>query len=177
MEQDKKVLRQQLKAARQALAIQDVTDASRVMAVHAVNAIDWLNIRTVHVYLPIQKQREADTRPLVAQLRQDHPLLRIATWRSPGQGAISLWLHPEQESSELPEKYDVIVVPLLGFNGQGHRIGYGGGFYDRFLASQHPAITIGLCYQNGRCEFIAEPHDIPLQYIVTEQGISRPGAT
>jgi 5-formyltetrahydrofolate cyclo-ligase len=177
MEQDKKVLRQRLKATRQALSLQNVTDASRAVAAHAANAISWSSVRTMHVYLPIQKQREVDTRPLVAQLRQDHPLLHIATWQSPVQGATSLWLHPEQESSELPEKYDVIVVPLLGFNSQGHRIGYGSGFYDRFLASQQQAITIGLCYQNGRCEFVAEPHDIPLHYIITEQGISQPGAT
>lgn len=64
---------------------------------------------------------------------------------------------------------DVIVVPLLAFDHHGYRLGYGGGFYDRFL--EHAgAPTIGLAYQFQRCGSV-EPcaHDQPLQRIATEE--------
>jgi 5-formyltetrahydrofolate cyclo-ligase len=77
------------------------------------------------------------------------------------------------EASSKGERYDVVVVPLLGFNEQGYRIGYGGGYYDRFLATQPQAKTIGLCYEDGLVSFVPEPHDLPLQAIVTEQTIRK----
>jgi 5-formyltetrahydrofolate cyclo-ligase len=68
------------------------------------------------------------------------------------------------------EKFDLILVPCLAFDKDNYRLGWGGGFYDRFLAAQPKALKIGLCYQNG---FVKEglthqPHDIPLDKIITE---------
>jgi 5-formyltetrahydrofolate cyclo-ligase len=70
-------------------------------------------------------------------------------------------------------KFDVIVVPMLGYNKQGYRIGYGGGHYDRFLASQSQALTVGLGYSENLVTFEPEVHDIPLDIIVTDQKIHR----
>ena len=63
-------------------------------------------------------------------------------------------------------RIDCVIVPLLGFNAQLYRIGYGGGYYDRFLA-QHDASTVGLAYEECACEFAPELHDIPLDRIIT----------
>ena len=62
---------------------------------------------------------------------------------------------------------------MLGFDKTGHRLGYGGGFYDKFLASQKKALIIGLCYEFGhiKTDIPHEPHDIPLQQIVTEKKV------
>ena len=62
---------------------------------------------------------------------------------------------------------------MLGFDPKTlHRIGYGGGYYDQFLATQPQAQKIGVCFDHGKTENIpTEPHDIPLDVIVTEENI------
>lgn len=67
----------------------------------------------------------------------------------------------------------ILFVPLLGFDKQGHRLGHGGGYYDRTLAEIEPKpLTVGIGYEFGRLETIyPQDHDIPLDVIVTEQGI------
>jgi 5-formyltetrahydrofolate cyclo-ligase len=58
---------------------------------------------------------------------------------------------------------------MLGFDASLHRIGYGGGYYDRFLADQPKAKKIGVCYEVSKVGKIpAEPHDVPLDFIVSE---------
>jgi 5-formyltetrahydrofolate cyclo-ligase len=66
---------------------------------------------------------------------------------------------------------DLLVVPLVGFDAQGYRLGYGGGFYDRTIAAM-PAKprTIGVGFELGRLLTIyPEPHDIPLDSVITER--------
>ena len=81
---------------------------------------------------------------------------------------------PEPDSSlpaaQCSEK-TLCVVPGLLFDLAGHRIGYGGGYYDRFLAS-FPGKTVGLCYETLLCERLPrEPFDCPVQTIITEKRI------
>ena len=68
---------------------------------------------------------------------------------------------------------DVLLVPLLAFDAQGHRLGYGGGFYDRTLAAlKVPAI--GVAYAGQETDSIPhEAHDRTLDMVLTEQGIRR----
>ena len=63
-------------------------------------------------------------------------------------------------------RIDCVIVPLLGFNTRLYRIGYGGGYYDKFL-QRCDALTVGLAYEECACEFAPEPHDIPLDRIIT----------
>lgn len=66
----------------------------------------------------------------------------------------------------------ILLVPLVGFDGRGYRLGHGGGYYDRTLASmkQRPT-TIGIGYGFQRLPTIhPRPHDIPMDHIVTEEG-------
>lgn len=68
----------------------------------------------------------------------------------------------------------VLLVPLLGFDASGYRLGYGGGYFDRTLAIAVPRpMTIGVGYELGRLPTIhPQPHDIPLDAIVTESGFT-----
>lgn len=68
---------------------------------------------------------------------------------------------------------DVVVVPCVGFTEAGHRLGYGGGYYDRWLAGQRQVTAVGVAWSFAEIDlatFAAEPHDIPLAFVVTELG-------
>ena len=68
----------------------------------------------------------------------------------------------------------LILVPLVGFDLKGRRLGYGGGFYDRtleVLKAQGPLTVVGLAYEAQRLNKVpAESHDMRLDWVVTEQG-------
>jgi 5-formyltetrahydrofolate cyclo-ligase len=68
---------------------------------------------------------------------------------------------------------DMVLVPCIGFNDQGYRLGYGGGFYDSYLnrLESRPHI-VGIAYNFSRSTFMAESHDHRLDAVVTELGIS-----
>lgn len=67
-----------------------------------------------------------------------------------------------------PRDFDVLLIPLVAFRGDGARLGYGGGYYDRYLC-RCPALKIGIAYAFQRCdELIEQPHDIRMDLIVTE---------
>ena len=69
---------------------------------------------------------------------------------------------------------DVVLVPLLAFDKDGNRLGYGGGFFDRALANLSQARAIGIAYAGQEMASIPqEPHDIRLREILTEQGLRR----
>ncbi len=69
---------------------------------------------------------------------------------------------------------DVVLVPCVGFTAGGYRLGYGGGYFDRWLAA-HPHVTaVGVAWSVGRvadADFTPEAHDQPLALVVTEQGV------
>ena len=69
---------------------------------------------------------------------------------------------------------DVLLVPLVGFDAACYRLGYGGGYYDRTLAGLDPQpVAIGVGLELGRLPTIyPQPHDVPMQTIVTEEGIA-----
>jgi len=73
-----------------------------------------------------------------------------------------------------PEDIDVAVVPGLAFDRRGHRVGYGGGFYDRFLGRLRPdALTVGICFSVQLVDEV--PHgrgDRPVDLVVTEEGLN-----
>jgi len=69
---------------------------------------------------------------------------------------------------------DVLLVPLLGFDAAGYRLGYGGGYYDRTLAATTPRpLAIGVGHESCRLETIhPQPHDIPMDAIATDAGFA-----
>ena len=79
-------------------------------------------------------------------------------------------LEPPRTRPVSKEQLDLILVPGCGFNSRGHRIGYGGGFYDRFLPGT-AAITCGLFYETLKTEFTEDKTDVPLDVIITEKTV------
>jgi 5-formyltetrahydrofolate cyclo-ligase len=84
----------------------------------------------------------------------------------PGLGGI---LQPESGRSVQP---DVMIIPMVGFDPKGYRLGYGGGYYDRTLAALSPRPrTIGVAFEQARLRSLdPQPHDVPMDAIVTEEG-------
>lgn len=67
---------------------------------------------------------------------------------------------------------DLVLVPGIAFDKEGHRIGYGFGYYDKFLKKAHKAVKIGLCFDFQVVDKIpTEMHDVPVDLIVTEKRV------
>lgn len=81
---------------------------------------------------------------------------------------------PDRTETLLP---DAATVPMNGFDERGYRLGYGGGFFDRTLAAlERRVLTIGVSFELSRLPTIhPQPHDIPMDFVVTEAGIYRAG--
>jgi 5-formyltetrahydrofolate cyclo-ligase len=129
-------------------------------------------------YWPIRE--EADPRQLMKALggplalpRIEGKTLSFRRWREgdalvDNQHGIA---EPRADAEVLTP--DVVLVPLLAFDLTGHRLGYGGGYYDRTLAALN-ARTIGVAYAGQRVESLPrEPHDHPLEAVLTENGLTR----
>jgi 5-formyltetrahydrofolate cyclo-ligase len=179
----KTVLRHEARARRAGLA-QSVPDFAKRLAVHA-GALDIPPGGLIGVYSALPG--EADPYLLLEELARQRVTFafpRVAAKAAP------LAYHLKPEGSPLqPGAYgiaepqpdwpialpQILLVPLLAFDARGHRLGYGGGFYDRTLAALGPGIrTIGIAYAGQEVEHIPhEPHDHPLDLIATEQGVRR----
>jgi len=109
--------------------------------------------------------------PVVVERRQP---LEFWAWRPRMKLARGIWNIPVPTEPDAVRP-TTLLVPLLGFDAAGYRLGYGGGYYDRTLATTNPKpLTIGVGYEFGRLKTIhPQPHDIPLDAIVTEAGSAR----
>jgi 5-formyltetrahydrofolate cyclo-ligase len=101
-------------------------------------------------------------------------LLRFHSWR-PGE---PLQKSPFGVLEPLPTALEVsptlILVPLLGFDSRLHRLGYGKGHYDRLLATRGNARAVGLAFAEQEVAALpVEPHDVPLDAVVTPAGVHR----
>src|SRR5262245_5093267 len=109
--------------------------------------------------------------PVVVRKREP---LEFWAWRPRMKLARGIWNIPVP-ADRSPVQPAALLVPLLGFDAAGYRLGYGGGYYDRTLAAMTPRpLIIGVGYEIGRLTTIyPQPHDIPLDAIVTEVGSTR----
>jgi 5-formyltetrahydrofolate cyclo-ligase len=118
-----------------------------------------LDARGVRLALPVVVER---ARPVV-----------FRAWRpgAPMQRGFGGILVPAEGEALQPE---LLLVPLVGFDARGYRLGYGGGYYDRTLAAM-PAkpLSIGVGFELSRLATIhPQPHDVPMDLIVTELGVA-----
>jgi 5,10-methenyltetrahydrofolate synthetase len=97
--------------------------------------------------------------------------LEFRLWNERTKMAAGVWgiLHPAEGPPVVPT---ALIVPLLGFDDAGYRLGYGAGYYDMTLASHSPRpFTVGVGFESSCLPTIyPQPHDMPLDVIVTESG-------
>lgn len=134
------------------------------------------------------EHREIDTRSIIEEMRHRGimPVLPVITdfdaenpavprmkhlvWDGTSELRKNQWgvCEPQRGRVVPLDELDAIVVPALGGGRNGHRIGHGFGYYDEFLPETN-AVTIGLVYAECLVESVPnEPHDVPLDVIITE---------
>ena len=79
---------------------------------------------------------------------------------------------PSSGAPEIPpDEISLVIVPALSCDRNGYRLGYGGGYYDRFLARTHAAAA-ALCAESRLTDVLPrEPFDLPCNYIITERQV------
>jgi 5-formyltetrahydrofolate cyclo-ligase len=151
--------------------------------------LDYSPYRLAHIFLPITEKKEVDTHALVDWARIVYPSLQWVLSKSDMKTGLMqhfLWEEdtvlvknrygiPEPENGALvsPTDIDLVFVPMLAFDKTGHRVGYGKGMYDRFLADCQPQTrTIGLSLFDP-VEKITDTDtlDVPLHIVVTPEVI------
>lgn len=175
----KTALRKHLKAQRAAL--DGDAKAERDRRIGAQVLAWWRRTRPplLAVYWPLSGEPDLSEtyRTLVQEgaalalpvVLERHAALGFTAW-SPGEAMVSdpmgVAVPAVLRSVERPP---ALLVPCLGFNEHGYRLGYGGGFYDRTLAGGVRPATLGIAYACQAAAFDADIHDVPLDLIVTEE--------
>jgi 5-formyltetrahydrofolate cyclo-ligase len=161
---NKSTLRKYYLTKRKALSAEEITQKSQQICDIFFQEIDLKSVHYLHIFLPIKKQNEIDTFLIIKRLEEEYPSVKIVVSRSIFDSfemqhfilnevrlTENKWgiLEPSGEGEEVKsEKIDLIIIPLLIFDKQGNRVGYGKGFYDRFLQKCNPnALKVGFCLE------------------------------
>lgn len=93
---------------------------------------------------------------------------KISAWEDLGKGRFGI-LEPKNSRIKNND-LDVVIIPLVGYDENGFRLGMGGGYYDRFFA-ESSALAIGLAYSFQQIVFFTQKHDLKFDYLVNEKEI------
>lgn len=122
--------------------------------------MDWIAGRGATIGLPVVEGRG---RPLVFRRWRPGDALETGIFGVPVPGPDAPLVTPT-----------LLLVPLLAFDGQGYRLGYGGGYYDRTIAALGAARTIGLAFEGQKLDAVPrDRHDRRLDWVVTETTVLR----
>lgn len=183
----KAALRKEFLQKRKEVSEQWLIEKNALIAQNLEKYLHGKALPTIHTFLPQLNAREVDTFGIMGMLRKSFPATRIAApYIIPGTREMlhflvtphthlvtNQWRIPEPDpltSQKIqPEEINLVLVPLLAFDSRGYRVGYGGGYYDRFLPQTRPGcIKMGLSMfeEVGEIEDIDE-FDIPLDACIT----------
>lgn len=170
---------------RSSLSMRDYTQHNNQLCDIFFSSIDLSSVNVLHTFLPIEKSKEPDTHLIINRIRSTYPKIAIAVPRvnekteelenflleGPEQLIVNKWGIPEPTGGTLvpSEHIDMVLVPLLIFDKQGDRVGYGKGYYDKFLPecrTDCKRIGISLSEPVDKIDDINEL-DIRLQYCLT----------
>lgn len=179
--------RKRLTGLRDALGRDGRAQASRDIAAHLEAALSARKLGRGTVlsgYWPIKG--EPDLRPLLAALHRDGVIVALPVvaeraaplmfrhWTPETKMTRGDWNIPVPPADAEALRPDVTLAPCLGWDDGCYRLGWGGGYFDRTLAALNPRpLAIGVALSAARLQTIhPQPHDIPLDLIVTETGVS-----
>lgn len=174
---DKKALRAAIRQQKRAMTEDEIVGRSEKLAELFLASQPYREAKTIYGYLPYNQ--EVRTTPMLAQALKDGK--RVAVPKVYGDEMRFIYLtdlsQVEKGYSGIPEpiadgpigddETALVLMPGMAFDDQGHRIGYGGGFYDKFLASEPGHPTLALCYSFQMLPSLeTEEHDIPVDHVI-----------
>ncbi len=146
-------------------------------------------INYLHTFLPVAKLNEVNTLGILHQIWEQHQAIKVAVpvtnfdknrlehflIEKTTQLKENHWgiLEPVEAASVEATQIDLVLVPLLAYDKQGHRVGYGKGFYDKFLAQcKSTTLKIGLSFFDP-IDVIEDLNefDVPLDKVISPQGV------
>jgi len=174
---------------RGSLSVAERVARSRLIADRFFEKFDLSSVKTFHCFISIEKFNEVDTSHIFIKIWNEFPAIRTFAprldrvidelthhiYRSETELAENIWgiREPPNEEPIDPMEIDLVVVPLLCFDVRGYRVGYGKGFYDKFLAQCRPDCPkVGLSFfaPVGRIDEIDE-YDVALGQCVTPETV------
>lgn len=188
----KSQLRKHYLSKRKAISAEKMATKSQQITDLFFQNFDLSTVKYLHIFLPIIKHNEIDTILIIKELQQNFSEIDITVPRIiPEKSELEHYLfdeknlienqwgviEPSGENQEivLPEQIDLVVIPLLIFDKNGNRVGYGKGFYDRFLQQcKSQSLKIGLCLEEA-IEMIEDINefDIKMDFCITTNKIYR----
>lgn len=174
---NKRELRAMIRSQKRAMTTEMIAEKSRVLGALFADTQAYRNAESIYGYLPYNQ--EVRTVPMLEQAIRDGK--RVAVPKVCGDEMKFIWLDDlnrvEKGYSGIPEPIDdgpvaddpeaLVLMPGLAFDRDGHRIGYGGGFYDKFLAAEPDHPTVALCYDFQVQEHLeTEEFDVPVDLVL-----------
>lgn len=179
--EEKRLLRKRQKALRDGIPPQLRQAYSRCIADKVLTLAEEVAARTVFVYLSYGS--EPETHVLIRELlawgirvgvpvcdTKTHTMDAVAlnAWEDLAPGAYGI-LEPQGGSVIPPDEIDLILVPGLAFDKEGYRLGYGGGYYDRYLQDFH-GVSAGLAFSVCCTDTLPRgTFDLPVSHVLTEE--------
>lgn len=174
---DKKQLRQTIRQRKRAMTEEEIQRRSAALAALFTQSDAYQQAKTIYGYLPYNQ--EVRTVPMLQQALADGK--RVAVPKVYGDEMKFLYLEdltqvakgyagipePIADGPVAHDETALVLMPGLAFDPQGHRIGYGGGFYDKFLAAEPHHPTLALCYDFQMLPSLdTQEHDIPVDTVL-----------
>lgn len=174
---DKKELRATIRARKRAMTEEEIVSRSEALTRLFLASDAYKNAKTIYGYLPYNQ--EVRTVPMLEQALREGK--RVAVPKVYGDEMKFIYLDDlakvEKGYSGIPEPVEdgpvaddataLVLMPGLAFDPQGHRIGYGGGFYDKFLSAEPGHPTLALCYDFQMLPYLeTEEFDMPVDCVL-----------
>ncbi len=174
---DKKALRKEIREKKREMTPQQIEEKSALLAAKFLQSELYRNAKSVYGYLPYNQ--EVRTTAMLRQAQLDGK--RVAVPKVYGNEMKFLWLDDlsqvEKGYSGIPEPVAdgpvaddptaLVLMPGLAFDKEGHRVGYGGGYYDKFLTAEPNHPTLALCYDFQMLPKLeTEEFDIPADCVL-----------
>ena len=175
---DKTELRRRIREKKRAMTPEEIEERSRELGRKFAATEAYRKAKTVYGYMPYNQ--EVRTAAILRQAQRDGK--RVAVPKVFGDEMKFLWLddlsavapgaynipEPIADGPEADDETALVLMPGLAFDPEGHRCGYGGGFYDKYLAAHPKHVTLALCYDFQMFAHLdVDDYDIPVQYVLS----------
>ncbi|MBP3634230.1 MAG: 5-formyltetrahydrofolate cyclo-ligase [Oscillospiraceae bacterium] len=177
---DKKALRAEIREKKRAMTESQIEKTSAALGEQLRNHPLYQSAKSIFGYLSYNQ--EVRTMPMLEQAQKDGK--RVAVPKVIDDTMIFIWLddlsrvelgycnipEPVDNGPEAVDETALVMMPGLAFDPQGHRCGYGGGFYDRYLEKHPDHPTIAMCYGFQMFDRLdVDAHDIPVDVVLHQE--------